>query len=181
MVDASNPAGLGADGDGARAVTSCRGPGDRVNVEREHRMDRIRIAAVDERDSSWESEDPRFRVYFQVGGPAEERTSYATATYDVEGADIAQVIDWAQRQVGDDPRSTYAIALVYDDVTQGQVNPGCERGLVWLLGGDMNDVRAETRPVQERALARRRDPIVVSSGDRMPATPPVLPGPPWVS
>jgi hypothetical protein len=143
-------------------------------------MDRIRIVEVDERDSNWERDSPRLRVYFQVGGSTEEGTSHATATYDVEGADVIQVIDWAQRQVGDDPRSTYAIALVYDDVAQGQLSPGCERGLVWLLGGDMNDVRADARPVQERVLARRRDPIVVPSGDRMPPTPSAPLGPLWV-
>jgi hypothetical protein len=142
-------------------------------------MDRIEIVEVDERDSSWEREDPRFRVYFQVGGSAEERTSYATATYDVEGADVIQVIDWAQRQVGDDPRSTYAIALVYDDVAQGERDPGCERGLVWLLGGDMNDSRAESRAVRRRSLARRHDPIRTPVGDRMPPTSPVPLGPPW--
>ena len=43
---------------------------------------------VDERDSSWEDDGPRFRVYLHGSGA--ESTSGWTATYDTTGADVLQ-------------------------------------------------------------------------------------------
>jgi len=121
---------------------------------------------VDERDSGWEDHRPRFRVYLQGSGPTS--THGWTATYDVIGADVLQVVDWAQRQAGDS--LTYAVALVYDDEAREQRNPGYGRGLVWLVGvdgnGDPIDVVEEDR--QRRMLARRTDPLGVPAADRMP-------------
>jgi hypothetical protein len=71
----------------------------------------MRLLPVDERDSSWEISNPRFRVYLH--GSGEESTIGWTGTYDVTGADVLQVIDWAQRQAAG--QLTYAVALVYDD------------------------------------------------------------------
>jgi hypothetical protein len=79
-----------------------------------------------------------------------------------------QVIDWAQRQAGDS--LTYAVALVNDDKANDQLNPGRGRGLVWLVGMDGNASmldRSEAE-IQRRMLARRREPIIVPSADRMP-------------
>lgn len=103
-------------------------------------MDEVRIVEVDERDSSWEQDRPRFRVYLQstsgsyIGG--------GTATYDVVGADILQVIDWAQRAAGDS--LVYSIALVHDDRERERLDPGHGRGLVWLLGMDGQPGRARS-------------------------------------
>jgi len=73
-------------------------------------MSDVLIEQVDERDNSWERGQPRFRVYLH--GSGESSTSGWTDTYDIVGADVLQVIDWAQRQAGDS--LTYAVALVYE-------------------------------------------------------------------
>ena len=129
-------------------------------------MDDIQIAQVDERDSGWEQHRPRFRVYLH--GSGESSTTGWTDTYDIEGADVVQVIDWAQRQAGD--ALTYAIALVYDDQAQQDVNAGHARGLVWLVGRDGNErpVKHHAAAIQERMLTRRREPIVIPPADLMP-------------
>jgi hypothetical protein len=127
----------------------------------------MRLTQVDERDSSWEDDSPRFRVYLHGSGQAS--TSSWTDTYDITGADVLQVIDWAQRQAGD--RLTYAVALVRDDLDQERLNPGHARGLVWLVGRDGND-NTESDPqgrlVQQRMLARRQTPVGIPETDRAP-------------
>jgi hypothetical protein len=124
----------------------------------------IQIVPVDERDSGWEDDRPRFRVYLHSSGETE--TYGATSTYDVTGADVLQVIDWAQRRAGDE--RTYAVALVCDDRRSGEQTP--ERGLVWLVGMDGNDSAYDegVLPRQQRMLARRRHPVRVPESDRMP-------------
>jgi|SRR6478735_3686679 len=127
-------------------------------------MTPIEIVAVDERDSGWERHDPRFRVYLQGGSmhAGREWTGGTTATFDVTGADLLQVIDWAERTAAG--RSTYAIALVVDEADGG-------RGLVWLVGLDGNDLSPEEPAwvdAQRRMLARRQHPVVVGDADRMP-------------
>lgn len=130
-------------------------------------MSEVSIVPVDERDCGWEVNSPRFRVYLH--GSGEASTAGWTATYDVTGADVVQVIDWAQAQAG--AGRTYAVALVYDDSAQEESTPGFGRGLVWLVGMDGNDHDPED-PVlvatQERMLQRRQTPLVVPDGDRMP-------------
>jgi hypothetical protein len=140
----------------------------------------IEIVGVDERDSNWEDDRPRFRVYFQrtLGEPgaesrAEERSPSPiggwTATYDVTGADVVQVIDWAQRQAG--PSLVYSIALVRDERDVAIAHPGRGRGLVWLVGIDGNQGALDPREaeMQNRMLARRQSPVIVPAADRMPA------------
>jgi len=95
----------------------------------------MQIVLVDERDSHWESTTPRFRVYLQT--PGDSRRSHSTATYDVIGGDVVQVINWAAARAGSD--LTYGVALVYDDALAEQTNPGSGRGLIWLVGRDLND------------------------------------------
>jgi hypothetical protein len=92
------------------------------------------VFGVDERDSAWEREDPTFRVYLQYR--ARTGQSAATETYDVTGADVLQVIEWARREAGSD--RTFAVALVHDDVYLEQIDRGRGRGLVWLMGHDAN-------------------------------------------
>lgn len=131
-------------------------------------MREIEIKQVDERDSSWEDANPRFRVYFHGSGP--DSTHGWTDTYDITGADVLQVIDWAQRQAGQ--VLTYAIALVRDDEAAELRNPGHGRGLIWLVGCDGNDnaldhKQDQIQEQQSRMLTRRRDPVRVPGGDRM--------------
>ena len=130
-------------------------------------MSDVSIVPVDERDSGWEHHRPRFRVYLH--GSGETSTGGWTATYDVTGADVLQVVDWAQAQAGD--TRTYAVALVYDDKAAEGLNPGYGRGLVWLVGMDGNDHDPENPVVvvtQQRMLKRRGAPLVVPEHDRMP-------------
>lgn len=128
-------------------------------------MNDMQIAQVDERDSGWELSTPRFRVYLH--GSGESSTSSWTDTYDITGADVVQVIDWAQRQAGNS--LTHAVALVYDDRAREQLNPGCGRGLVWLVGIDGNGqaVDHHEADTQMRMLARRREPITVPPADQL--------------
>ena len=130
-------------------------------------MNDVQIAQVDERDSGWELSAPRFRVYLH--GSGESSTPGWTAAYDITGADVLQVIDWAQRQAGSS--LTFAIALVHDDQAQEQLNPGHVRGLVWLVGMDGNDqaIGNHEAETQRRMLARRLEPITVAPADQMPS------------
>ncbi|KRE63386.1 hypothetical protein [Nostocoides sp. Soil756] len=130
-------------------------------------MSDISIVPVDERDCGWEVNSPRFRVYLH--GSGEASTAGWTATYDVIGADVLQVLDWAQAQARDG--RTYAVALVYDDAAQEGSTPGFGRGLVWLVGMDGNDQVSEgsaSATTQQRMLERRGAPLIVPTGDRMP-------------
>jgi len=79
-------------------------------------------------------------------------------TYDVTGAHVLQVIDWAQHQAGN--RLTYAVALVVDDAEMERTSPGQGRGLVWLVGMDGNDTAldAEEATAQDRMIRRRTQP-----------------------
>ena len=147
-------------------IRGWRGAGA-VDVLRENgRVNDMHIVQVDERDSGWERSTPRFRVYLH--GSGESATPGWTDTYDITGADVLQVIDWAQRQAG--TSLTYAIALVYDDGAQEQLNPGYGRGLVWLAGMDGNDQAIDDHEAdaQTRMLARRLEPVTIPPVDRMP-------------
>jgi len=133
----------------------------------------MQVIQVDERDSGWEDPDPRFRVYLHGSGATS--TAGSTDTYDITGADVLQVIDWAQRQAGD--QLAYAVALVRDDEEHERINPGSGRGLVWLVGMDGNDSTDEgsaEREVQRRMLFRRLRPVGIPEADRAPES---LPNP----
>lgn len=127
----------------------------------------MHVTSVDERDNNWEDWGPRFRVYLH--GSSATSTVGWTDTYDVTDANVLQVIDWAQQQAGDE--LTYAVALVYEDVENERMNPGCARGLVWLLGMDGNiDVEddPDLHAVAQRMLARRHEPVAVPAADSTP-------------
>ncbi len=63
------------------------------------------------------------------------------------------------------------MAPVYDDQAREQLNPGCARGLVWLVGMDGNDRSIDLHEVetQQRMLERRRQPVILLLMDRMPS------------
>ncbi|WP_110205211.1 hypothetical protein [Nocardioides daejeonensis] len=128
----------------------------------------VHIEGVDERDSAWEHAHPRFRVYLHGG--AEESAGGWTDTYDITGADVLQVIDWAQRQA--QGSMTFAVALVCDDVERERLALGHGRGLVWLVGMDGNDVAQDPSEVetQRRMLTRREHPVGIPEADRMRPT-----------
>lgn len=107
----------------------------------------MQIAGVDERDSSWESHRPRFRVYFFIGG--ESGRPWATNTYDVTDADVLEVLQWAQEQAGNE--CLYAVALVTEEAV-GTAGP--QRGLMWLVGTDANDTA--TDEAQQHSLTTMR-------------------------
>lgn len=137
-------------------------------------MSDVNIVTVDERDNGWEVDRPRFRVYLH--GSSETSTAGWTATYDITGADIVQVLDWAQEQAGDS--RTYAVALVYDDAAREESIPGFGRGLVWLVGMDGNDHDPQNPlavATQQRMLQRRSAPLSVPEADRMPRGVPTVP------
>ena len=83
----------------------------------------MQVRAVDERDVTWEVDDVTFRV-FVFAGPANE-----TSCYDITGAQMLDVLGWAQRRCRSGER--YAVALVHDEARH---HGSTERGLVWLLG-----------------------------------------------
>lgn len=128
----------------------------------------LNVVEVDERDSSWEIHTPRFRVYIHDSGP--DSTPGATATYDITGADVLQVIDWAQQHTQGE--QTWSVALVVDDEAQEALNPGHGRGLVWLVGADGNDSPSTPDIVtaQQRMLKLR------ATGDAPSETSPYLDG-----
>jgi hypothetical protein len=121
----------------------------------------MRGIEVDERDSSWESNDPRYRIYVFTGAAS------AVTTVDLEDATFKDAEWSATTLAGDD--KVWSIALVVDDSTRG-------RGLIWLVGGDYNSppksprewrMRAE---MQDRLLAlrsRKRLPLTLPDGRRV--------------
>ncbi|MEU3271122.1 hypothetical protein ABZ639_09750 [Saccharomonospora sp. NPDC006951] len=119
----------------------------------------MRIERVDERDSNWEEHDPRFRVYFFEGGDTAE-SSWSAETFDVTGADVLEVIGWAQEQAG--AERLFAVALIGED---DRLPPGRRHGLTWLVGMDANDTpgsETEKRCLMEM-LARRGKRIIAPS------------------
>jgi hypothetical protein len=86
----------------------------------------MHVATSDERDILWERHRNTFRVYFFAGpGPG-----YSVSTFDIADATFSETNAWANDEAGD---SRYSIALVSSD------EHGL-RGLIWLIGHDLNDV-----------------------------------------
>jgi hypothetical protein len=105
----------------------------------------VLVEPIDERDSSWEESDLRYRVYFFAGPPP----GRSVDTYDVTKADVLDVIRWAQDHAGDD--RLFAVALV------GQ-NAHGRRGLSWLVGCDANGAASEAL---EKMIDRRGRTVVI--------------------
>jgi hypothetical protein len=98
----------------------------------------VNVVEVDERESRWEDSDPRFRVYLVE----KAHDSYTTRACDITGADVLEAIAWAQQSVRGEG-GLVAVALVGSRHQSGEP----ERGLVWLLGGDL--VHADERTLRE--------------------------------
>lgn len=103
---------------------------------------------MDERDSTWERDDPRFRVYV-FAGPGN-----AVSTVDVLDATIEQALESA-RTLSKGDECLWALALV-DDHSRGS------RGLIWLSGMDYHDIPTTSvdwqrrRQMQDRYLKDKR-------------------------
>jgi hypothetical protein len=85
---------------------------------------------------------------FLRSSPSELRLS--VDTYDVTGAELLDVVRWAQEHAGSE--KLYSVALVADDERR-------DRGLVWLVGCDANDGPSESL---DAMMARRGIPVVLS-------------------
>lgn len=121
----------------------------------------MRAIQVDERDSSWESNEPRYRIYV-FEGPGS-----AVTTVDLVDATLRDVESSATTLAGDD--RLWSVALVVDDSTHG-------RGLIWLVGGDYNSPPTSPREwrmraeMQDRLLSRRSQeklPLTLPDGRRV--------------
>ena len=89
--------------------------------EAENRSGLGAISPVDPRDTTWEVDDPAYRVlFFDELGASEE--------YEVTDCDVPAVLAWAQRRAGE---RTY---VVYALVRTGHEGPG----LIRLAGSDPN-------------------------------------------
>lgn len=125
----------------------------------------MRMQEVDERDSSWEIDAARFRIYVFEGA------ANAVSTFDLLGATVEEALETARVQASDD-QHLWSLALVHDDGRAG-------RGLVWLSGNDYNDVPPSVDEasywrargaMQDRYLAARSragDPVVLPTGERV--------------
>lgn len=94
-----------------------------------------------EGDNSWEQHQNIYRVYFFKGpGP-----SYPVITFDISDATFSEAMRWADDEACD---RLYSIALISSN-DQG------ERGLVWLIGNDANDVLDTTSAEADRSVEIR--------------------------
>lgn len=94
----------------------------------------MEVTGVDPRDVFWEVQLPTFRVYFWDRPP--DISAYSgpvgltSDEYEVTGADIHDVISWANRYA--ESNLTYAIYLLVSNLSN-------EKGMVKLAGQDPND------------------------------------------
>jgi hypothetical protein len=80
----------------------------------------MEIRGIDPRDAEWEIKQPKYQVHFHDSkGAADE--------YEVEGADVAEVLSWAESRRGDRTFVLYACV------------PHNRLGLVHLLGHDPHE------------------------------------------
>ena len=112
---------------------------------------------VDERDSAWERDDPRFRVYV-FKGPGN-----AVTTVDIIDATIDEALDSA-RALSHGDEDLWSLALVENDA-RGR------RGLIWLSGMDYNDTPCTAREWQRRRQMQDRYLRARSRTGRAPLLP----------
>jgi hypothetical protein len=131
----------------------------------------MRFIAADERDSTWERDDARYRVY-RFEGPTND-----AVTHDIVGATVEEALE-AAVALSNGNEHLWALALVEND-DRGM------RGLIWLSGMDYNDPPESPREWQRRRQMQDR---YLSERHRR-GLPPVLPNglrvirvvPEWVS
>jgi hypothetical protein len=85
----------------------------------------LRVRPVDPRDTTWEANTPSYRVYFWLLPPGpppsgEGQMAWVSDEYEVDGADVAAVLAWAEATAS--PDRTYTLyALVHCDGAAGLV------------------------------------------------------------
>lgn len=102
----------------------------------------MRSEHVDERDSAWERDDPRFRVFVFKGADKE-----VTAT-DITGGTVEDAMESA-RALSNDNEHLWSLAVVVDEVDGA-------RGLIWLSGMDYNSAPSTARQWQLRRQMQNR-------------------------
>lgn len=126
---------------------------------------------VDERDSTWERDDARYRLYVFKGADS------AVTTVDLVDATIEQALESALALSNGDEH-LWSLALVETD-SRGM------RGLIWLSGMDYNDPPSTAREWQRRrqmqdrylrAKSRRGEPTLLPNDLRL-----IRVFPEWVS
>lgn len=131
----------------------------------------MRGIPADERDSTWERDDARYRVYVFKG------PDNAVTTIDVVEATVEEALESALALSSGDEH-LWSLALVENDA-RGM------RGLIWLSGMDYNDPPGTPREWQRRrqmqdrylmAKSRRGEPAVLPDGLRL-----IRMFPEWVS
>lgn len=98
------------------------------------------IRLVDPRDSCWEADSPSYRVYFwspvlSWNTHSHDR-GWRCEEYEITGADVPAILDWARRTVG--PGRSFTLYACVEDDRRGL-------GLIRLSGVDPT-VPAEHRP-----------------------------------
>lgn len=83
----------------------------------------MKATGIDPRDANWEIPSPRYRVYFHDSKGASDE-------YEVEGADVLEVMAWAEEMRGDRTFVLYACI------------PRDGLGLLRLHGRDPNEGRS---------------------------------------
>ncbi|WP_156134967.1 hypothetical protein [Arthrobacter sp. L77] len=102
----------------------------------------MRAIEVDERDSTWERDDARYRVYVFEGA------GNAVTTVDLLDATVEQALETATEMSNEDAL-LWALALVEHD-SRGM------RGLIWLSGMDYNDTPSSPREWMRRGQMQDR-------------------------
>jgi hypothetical protein len=97
---------------------------------------------VDERDSTWERDDARYRIYVFKGA------DNAATTFDILDATIEQALE-STSALSNGDEHLWSLALVEDD-SRGL------RGLIWLSGMDYNDPPSSAREWQRRRQMQDR-------------------------
>ena len=91
----------------------------------------MQVRPIDPRDVRWEVPNPGFRVYFwEQQDPQDPRSGWVSSEWQIEDADVDQVLNWARDSAGG------RRFVVYAQVIGGQHG---ELGLVRLLGTDPLD------------------------------------------
>ncbi|WP_163632797.1 hypothetical protein [Microbacterium sp. B35-04] len=123
----------------------------------------MRGETVDERDTTWETSDARYRLFVYSGADA------AVRAIDIVDASLDDVMD-STRALAENDRNLWSLALVVDEAGPRG------RGLVWLSGTDYHRApasafewrrRAEMQNRYLSARSRRGEPVVLPNGLRV--------------
>lgn len=123
----------------------------------------MRGETVDERDTTWETSDARYRVFVYTGADA------AVTATDIVDASLNDVM-LSIRALAENDRNIWSLALVVDEAGPRG------RGLVWLSGMDYHCTpasvverrrRAEMQDRYLSARSLRKEPVVLPNGLRV--------------